>query len=177
MPAFRRCPASAARENSLFKGRPRVSQAYFRFADCCSDGRDGSRRHAARGAGLGLSDQSDADRPARDAARRPTPLWRSPSAAGRPQVSAHGRGQPRSQPQRHSRHRRQGTRRSRSASISATLCSTAAASEFGARRRDPRRGRPRDAPRSRRRRLHPGGLGLHGRDPRPRDRRTQRRTT
>ena len=41
---------------------------------------------------------------------------------------------------------------------------------------DARRGRPRNTARRRRRRLHPGRRGLHGRDPRPRDRRAQRRT-
>ena len=42
---------------------------------------------------------------------------------------------------------------------------------------DPGRGRPRDAARGRRRRLHRSGRRLHGRDPRPRDRRAQRTTT
>ena len=45
--------------------------------------------------------------------------------------------------------------------------------EFGHAPRNARRGRPRDAARRRRRRLHPGGRGLHGRDPRPLDRRAE----
>ena len=74
--------------------------------------------HAARGAGLDLSDQPDAHRPARGAAgdrrqcrHRPR---RRPAADQR-----HRRAQPRPDPQRHPRHRRQGARPSRPASTSA----------------------------------------------------------
>ena len=79
MRGCRRCPASHARKHSPSKGHSSVSKAYFRIADCCAawPGRR-QRRYAARGAGLGLSHQPDSDRAARDAARQPMPLSRSP---------------------------------------------------------------------------------------------------
>ena len=71
-------------------------------------------------------------------------------------------------------HRRQGTEPlGRSVDLSVPLFNGGAVRNSIAGRQDPRRGRPGDAARGRRRRLHPGGVGLHGRDPRPRDRRIE----
>ena len=162
----------------ILKGRARVSKAYFRIADCCADGRHGQRRHAARGAGLGLSDQPDADR---RSARR-LKATDANVAIARAAGPAAGQRDRRPQPRPHAAAAfsipAARARRSRPGSTSATLYSTAAASRTSVRAAKTRveAGRATLA-RGRRRRLHPGGRRLHGRDPRPRDRRAERRTT